>query len=159
MTNAKHTLTLPDGRELHATYEGDAVGWVAHVSGAQDRPVAGRDLGDVLTDLLEVDGYPDWLVQAINEIAGRDTPLGRRFACPCCGYLTLDEPPAGTYNICEVCCWEDDGVQFRDPDYQGGANGVSLNQARENFRKHGVSEPRFRARARRPLPAEHPLTT
>ncbi len=65
---------------------------------------------------------------------------GRRFACPCCGSLTLLEPPPDTYDICRVCNWEDDGVQFRDPDYEGGANTVSLNQARENFQRYGVSE-------------------
>jgi hypothetical protein len=44
------------------------------------------------------------------------------FACPCCGYLTLDEEPPGTYEICVVCDWEDDAVQFDCPDFQRGAN-------------------------------------
>jgi hypothetical protein len=55
-----------------------------------------------------------------------------------------------------VCFWEDDGQQFRDPDEEGGANKVSLNTARENFRRHGVSEPRFRKQVRPPLPEERP---
>jgi rubredoxin len=41
-----------------------------------------------------------------------------RYACSCCGYLTLDEQPPGTFDICPVCWWEDDPVQFDDPDYQ-----------------------------------------
>lgn len=152
------TITLPDGRQLHATYEGDAVGWVVHLAGSEDRPVAGRDLRDVLTDLLDVapDEYPSWLGEAVAQFSGHDTPLGRRFACPCCGFLTLDEAPSGTYDICNVCFWEDDGVQFRDPDYEGGANTVSLNQARENFQLHGASEPCFRSNVRAPLPEEQP---
>jgi hypothetical protein len=77
-----------------------------------------------------------------------------RYACPCCGFLTLSQEPPGTYLFCEVCAWEDDGVQFRDPTYRGGANKVSLNEARENFR--GVSELRFKAKARAPLPNEQP---
>ena len=77
-------------------------------------------------------------------------------ACPCCGYLTLSEPPPGTYEICDICFWEDDGVQFRDVDYEGGANTVSLRQARESFRLHGVSELRFRSEVRPPLPDERP---
>ena len=89
-------------------------------------------------------------------MSGHDTPIGRRFACPCCGFLTLDQPPSGTYDICQVCFWEDDDVQFRDPDYEGGANEVSLNQARENFRLHRVSEPRHRTHVRPPLPEEQP---
>jgi Cysteine-rich CPCC len=78
------------------------------------------------------------------------------FPCPCCGFLTLEEPPPGTYEICKVCFWEDDEVQFRDPGSAGGANRVSLDQARRSFREHGVSEPRFKAMVRPPLPEEHP---
>jgi len=76
--------------------------------------------------------------------------------CPCCGHLTLPEPPTGTYFICPVCFWEDDNVQFHDPDYEGGANRVSLNQARASYREHGVSELRFRANVRPPRPGELP---
>jgi hypothetical protein len=76
--------------------------------------------------------------------------------CPCCGYLTLEEPPPGTYDICKVCFWEDDPVQFRDPDSAGGANAVSLNQARRNYAEHRVSEPRFKRNVRPPRPEEQP---
>lgn len=38
-----------------------------------------------------------------------------KYTCPCCGYRTLEEPP-GTFDICEICFWEDDGVHFDDPD-------------------------------------------
>ena len=67
-----------------------------------------------------------------------------RYACPCCGFLTLEEPERGNYEICPVCFWEDDPVQLEDPDYVGGANDVSLNQARQNFAALRVSEERFR---------------
>ena len=80
----------------------------------------------------------------------------RRFPCPCCGYLTLEEQPPGTFDICKVCRWEDDNVQFRDPDYAGGANVVSLNEARRNFRVYRVSDLRFKSRVREPLPEEQP---
>ena len=76
------------------------------------------------------------------------------FACPCCGYYTLDEKPPGTYQICPVCWWEDDPVQFEDPTYPGGANELSLAQARENFRSMRVSDPRLKRHAREPLPEE-----
>lgn len=46
----------------------------------------------------------------------------RTFACACCGYKTLSSPAGGGYEICPVCNWEDDPVQFKDPDYKGGAN-------------------------------------
>ena len=72
------------------------------------------------------------------------------FFCPCCGYQTLDEKPPGTFNICEVCFWEDDNVQFNDPDYEGGANRVSLRTARLNFEKFGSCKPDMVKHVRRP---------
>jgi hypothetical protein len=88
--------------------------------------------------------------------ANAKSDLGTRFACPCCGFLTLSQEPPGTYAICEVCFWEDDGVQFRDPDYRGGANKVSLTEARENFKVEAVSESRFKLKVRSPRDVELP---
>lgn len=48
--------------------------------------------------------------------------------CPVCGAYTFEE--FGDYDICDVCYWENDPVQYRDPDYRGGANKESLNEAR-----------------------------
>ncbi|PLT28461.1 CPCC family cysteine-rich protein [Peribacillus deserti] len=63
-----------------------------------------------------------------------------KYTCPCCGYKTLDEEPPGTYFICDICCWEDDGVQFNDPDYVGGANSVSFREAQQNFIIYGACD-------------------
>ncbi len=76
------------------------------------------------------------------------------FKCPCCGYITLSEAPPGTYEICSVCFWEDDEVQFNDPSYAGGANKVSLNQAKINFKEFGATERKFIKDVRDPLPDE-----
>lgn len=84
--------------------------------------------------------------------------MANRFLCPCCGYLTLDEKPPGTFQICEVCNWEDDNVQFDDPSFEGGANKQSLNQARINFARFGASSREHLSAVRRPLPAEVPGT-
>ncbi|ATP40885.1 hypothetical protein CSE16_12975 [Solibacillus sp. R5-41] len=65
-----------------------------------------------------------------------------KYTCPCCGYKTLPEEPSDTFYICRMCGWEDDGVQFHNPDL-GGANKVSLKQAQKNFIKFGASEERF----------------
>lgn len=54
-------------------------------------------------------------------------------ACACCGYLTLEDWNPGSFEICEVCNWEDDGVQFNEPSYQGGANINSLKEAQSKF--------------------------
>ncbi len=67
-----------------------------------------------------------------------------RYQCKCCGYYTLTEKPVnpetspGTFEICPVCYWEDDSLQFLNPDYKGGANTVSLNEAKSNFKKFGA---------------------
>lgn len=68
----------------------------------------------------------------------REENTMEKFVCPCCGRKALDEKPPGTFDICPVCFWEDDDVQFDDPDYVGGANAVSLNVARENYKKFGA---------------------
>jgi hypothetical protein len=52
--------------------------------------------------------------------------------CACCGSHTVAE--RGAHEICSVCGWEDDPVQARDPDFAGGANARSLNQARVKWK-------------------------
>mgnify|MGYP003571362099 CR=1 FL=1 len=54
-----------------------------------------------------------------------------KFKCPCCGNLTLSEERM--FEICDVCGWEDDNVQFDNPDFAGGANFFSLNKYRELY--------------------------
>jgi hypothetical protein len=78
------------------------------------------------------------------------------YACPCCGYLTLDE--RGMYEICPVCFWEDDGQDDHDADrVRGGPNrGLSLSMARDNFARIGASEPRRLPLVRAPRSDEHP---
>ena len=57
-----------------------------------------------------------------------------KIKCPCCNNATLpkDNP---WYFICPICLWENDPVQFADPNFEGGANECSLIQAKENFEK------------------------
>lgn len=55
-----------------------------------------------------------------------------REMCPCCGRHRFEE--VDFYEICPVCGWEDDPLQRDEPDYEGGANEMSLNQAREAYR-------------------------
>ncbi len=78
------------------------------------------------------------------------------YPCPCCGYLTFDTAPGGTFAICPVCYWEDDNIQNDDPAYEGGANDISLNTAKENFSKYGAIKKEFVREVRKPLPEEFP---
>lgn len=51
--------------------------------------------------------------------------------CPCCQQTEVEE---FDYGICKICGWENDNVQFNNPDYRGGANKESLNEARAKFK-------------------------
>ena len=53
-----------------------------------------------------------------------------KIPCPCCGRTMVEE-----YDICTVCKWENDPVQLRDTDFGGGANIMSLNEAREAYKQ------------------------
>ena len=78
----------------------------------------------------------------------------KKFQCPCCGYFTLESSEVGSYDICPVCYWEYDNIQNCEPNYEGGANEISLNQAKENFKKIGVSDKRFSNYVRPPTENE-----
>lgn len=60
--------------------------------------------------------------------------------CPCCENRTLpgDDIFPGSFSICPVCYWEDDNVQYDDPNFTGGANKESLNEARANYKDFGA---------------------
>ena len=53
--------------------------------------------------------------------------------CPCCGKSGLREERS--WDVCDFCGWEDDPLQRDEPDFEGGANEKSLNQAKEAYRK------------------------
>lgn len=55
----------------------------------------------------------------------------RKYRCPVCKRHYFDE--IGGYEICPVCGWEDDPLQRREPDFEGGANELSLNEAIKAF--------------------------
>ena len=78
--------------------------------------------------------FPAELSQSVGYLhAG---PNGK-FRCRCCGYYTLNEMATGSYEICPVCFWESTRPGLR-PDYAGGANKASLNEARRNFSRLGL---------------------
>jgi uncharacterized Zn finger protein (UPF0148 family) len=77
-----------------------------------------------------------------------------RVRCSCCGHATLTERDG--FEICPVCGWEDDRVQAGDPTLAGGANRVSLHEARASYARIGRADP-TRARpddVRAPSPDE-----
>ena len=93
---------------------------------------------------------PGWADTADDE--GHHDIAGRRFACPCCGYLTL--PVRGDYELCDVCFWEDGGHD--DDDDPNGPNHISLNEARISFAALGACDRGCLDRVRPPRPEEIP---
>mgnify|MGYP002085321971 CR=1 FL=1 len=80
----------------------------------------------------------------------------KSYPCPCCGFLTKSDDQSGTFEICPVCFWEDDNVQFNNIDFDGGANEESLKEARQNFKEFGASSQKSLKYVRPPLPDEIP---
>lgn len=65
------------------------------------------------------------------------------------------EPP-GSYEICQICRWEDDPVQLNNPQIAGGANHESLWDCQQDaLREHPANEVTYRrytrAKGWRPL--------
>lgn len=53
--------------------------------------------------------------------------------CPVCGKFTFEG--YDDMDMCDVCGWSNDALQVEKPDYTGGANMMSLNQAEEAYRQ------------------------
>jgi len=72
-----------------------------------------------------------------------DSVIGK-YPCPCCGYKTLPVPKEDAIAyICPVCYWENDVFIKSDDEPSDENGGMTLNQARENYKKFGVCEERF----------------
>lgn len=50
--------------------------------------------------------------------------------CKICGKSEIEHE----FQVCKVCGWEDDEIQYENPDYIGGANDMSFNMY-QNFWK------------------------
>ena len=59
--------------------------------------------------------------------------MEEKHKCPVGGKYVFEE--YNSFDVCSVCGWEDDAVQENDPEYEGGANKMSLNEAREAYKK------------------------
>ena len=88
-----------------------------------------------------------------GKLIGRKRVMIVKYKCPCCGYYTLSDNQ-GNYEICPVCYWEDDPIQAEDEELEGGANKVSLAQARKNFIRFGACEETLLIYTRKPFEEE-----
>ena len=51
--------------------------------------------------------------------------------CPVCGKFEFEE--YGDFDICPVCNWENDNLQYDEHNYSGGANHLSVIEARIEY--------------------------
>ena len=56
-----------------------------------------------------------------------------KFKCECCGKYSITEK--GIAEACPVCGWMEDAYQEHYKDRPGGANRMSLNEARQAYRE------------------------
>lgn len=81
----------------------------------------------------------------------------KRMQCPCCGYFTICTLDEVIVEICNVCFWQYDLVAQMYPYKAIGPNhGVSLNEARENYKEFGACDLNMKQYVRGPLPEELP---
>ena len=87
------------------------------------------------------------LVSVIPILKKKDEP--KKYKCPCCGYYTFEKKNRA-YDICPVCFWEDDPVQYETPTMKNGANHVSLAEARMNYQHFAACDVEMRKYVRGP---------
>lgn len=100
-------------------------------------------------NVMSYNEYRDWYAKKIaenpeynyfDEMTDNYVPAPHK--CPVCGKYEFEDDSC--YDICPFCGWEDDGVQLNNPDYEGGANELSLNRYRKEYREKIQKDPTYR---------------
>ena len=76
--------------------------------------------------------------------------INKLYPCPCCGYLTLESQPPGTYIFCPICFWVDEAENSN----WIGNRFLSLRQAQLNFIEFGACDEEWLHYVRRPTEAD-----
>ena len=71
--------------------------------------------------------------------------------CVCCGHYTINNENPLYHDIYPVCFWENDPIQNEKPDYVGGANKMSLNEAKKSYELYGAISQEFIQYVRKPF--------
>ena len=66
-----------------------------------------------------------------------------RKICPCCENYTIDCEEEIIVDICEVYFWQYDIIAHNKPELNIVANDISLNEARENYKKYSACKKEF----------------
>lgn len=59
--------------------------------------------------------------------------MEEKVKCPVCRKYEFES--WNDMDICDVCDWCNDAIQNDQPDYPGGANRMSLNEARQAYKE------------------------
>lgn len=106
-------------------------GWIYDIDQTQN-----PDLPNKSND-LSLNEYKKNYEQLIKENPNYDyckaTYIKKSHICPVCNKYEFED--VGCFDICPYCGWEDDIVQLNDPDFEGGANDLSLNQYKEQYKE------------------------
>ena len=84
-----------------------------------------------VTEELTLYVHEEWLPGEPEIHPDADTP------CPCCGNITIPNGGDALAYICPICWWEIDLFIQSDDEYSD-LNRMTLNQARENYKKYGA---------------------
>ncbi len=81
-----------------------------------------------------------------------------KYPCPCCGYDTYPVPAKDDCGyICPVCFWENDPFITSQQEPSDSNRGISLSEARKNYRDFGACDERMIAYVRKPSEEEKRL--
>lgn len=59
--------------------------------------------------------------------------MEEKHKCPICGEFEFES--YNSLEMCEHCGWSDDAIQAKNPDYKGGGNEMSFNEATEAYKR------------------------
>ena len=102
------------------------------------------------------------LLPTVSDPAMEEEPMPSRkhptrgwYPCPCCGYRTLPVPQeeAVAY-ICPVCFWENDVFLQSETEPSVENHGMTLAEARANFRRLGACCEQMLPYVRKAFPGE-----
>lgn len=79
------------------------------------------------------------------------------YPCVCCGYKTLPVPKEDAIAyICPVCFWENDIFISSDDEPSDENRGMSLNEAKKNFKMYRACGKEYLSYVREPFESEIP---
>lgn len=82
--------------------------------------------------------------KCVEHNSSEDEKARGKYPCPCCGNITLPVPKeeAIAY-ICHICFWENDVFTKSDDEPSDENHGMTLNEARINYKRFGACAERF----------------